>query len=430
MADDGTLALRRADVRWALADVVAERRLHRPRHGDNFTSGAGFGILFRVSTDDSERITGYSFDVDPIYSGAASWSASGTTAASTGSRSPTRRSPTRPPLRRAPHRGRASATTPSSPASTARRSMNVPQLSRLDRRRHEPCRGGRIGVQAWSTTRSRSTGCSSRTTEFDHAPRHARALRPAGLASAPVEIEEYARIAAAEDDHWWYRNTRAVMADLLGPWLTQAPPGGPRRRLGRAATAPGSPPTASVVGADLSPRRSRSCGPPARDRARCARPSSACPSPTRVVRRRGRDHGPVLRRRRPGRRARAGPGRAPRRRRPPHGAGVRLADRRPRQDRALPAPLHPARARRAGADGRAHRRPARPTCTRSSCRPAALLAPAERVRPHATARRRVRRRARRPRPRVRPARPGRAVMAARHDVPFGSTVAVVATRPA
>ena len=34
-----------------------------------------------------------------------------------------------------------------------------------------------------------------------------------------MEIEEYARIAAAEDDHWWYRNTRAVMGDLLGSRL-------------------------------------------------------------------------------------------------------------------------------------------------------------------------------------------------------------------
>jgi SAM-dependent methyltransferase len=34
-----------------------------------------------------------------------------------------------------------------------------------------------------------------------------------------MEVEEYARIAAAEDDHWWYRNTRALMADLLEPWL-------------------------------------------------------------------------------------------------------------------------------------------------------------------------------------------------------------------
>jgi ubiquinone/menaquinone biosynthesis C-methylase UbiE len=34
-----------------------------------------------------------------------------------------------------------------------------------------------------------------------------------------MEVDEYARIAAVEDDHWWYRNTRAVMGDLLGPWL-------------------------------------------------------------------------------------------------------------------------------------------------------------------------------------------------------------------
>lgn len=34
-----------------------------------------------------------------------------------------------------------------------------------------------------------------------------------------MEIDEYARIATAEDDHWWYRATRALMRDLLGPWL-------------------------------------------------------------------------------------------------------------------------------------------------------------------------------------------------------------------
>jgi ubiquinone/menaquinone biosynthesis C-methylase UbiE len=34
-----------------------------------------------------------------------------------------------------------------------------------------------------------------------------------------MEVEEYGRIAAAEDDHWWYRNTRALMAGMLGPWL-------------------------------------------------------------------------------------------------------------------------------------------------------------------------------------------------------------------
>jgi SAM-dependent methyltransferase len=30
-----------------------------------------------------------------------------------------------------------------------------------------------------------------------------------------MEVEEYARIAAAEDDHWWYRTTRALVADQL-----------------------------------------------------------------------------------------------------------------------------------------------------------------------------------------------------------------------
>jgi SAM-dependent methyltransferase len=34
-----------------------------------------------------------------------------------------------------------------------------------------------------------------------------------------MEVEEYARVAAAEDDHWWYRNARSLMAELLRPWL-------------------------------------------------------------------------------------------------------------------------------------------------------------------------------------------------------------------
>ena len=37
-----------------------------------------------------------------------------------------------------------------------------------------------------------------------------------------MEVEEYARIATAEDDHWWYRNTRALIADLLAPRLRGA----------------------------------------------------------------------------------------------------------------------------------------------------------------------------------------------------------------
>jgi ubiquinone/menaquinone biosynthesis C-methylase UbiE len=69
-----------------------------------------------------------------------------------------------------------------------------------------------------------------------------------------VEIEEYARIAAAEDDHWWYRATRAQMADLLGPWLGPGPTG---RRILDAGCGPGGngaglATAGSVVGVDVS----------------------------------------------------------------------------------------------------------------------------------------------------------------------------------
>jgi SAM-dependent methyltransferase len=52
-----------------------------------------------------------------------------------------------------------------------------------------------------------------------------------------VEIEEYARIAAAEDDHWWYRSTRALMAQLLEPWLASRSPS--RTRILDAGCGPG-----------------------------------------------------------------------------------------------------------------------------------------------------------------------------------------------
>ena len=67
-----------------------------------------------------------------------------------------------------------------------------------------------------------------------------------------MEVEEYARIAAAEDDHWWYRNTRALMADLLAPWL------GTDQRVLDAGCGPGGNGAwlaehGRVVGVDLSP---------------------------------------------------------------------------------------------------------------------------------------------------------------------------------
>jgi SAM-dependent methyltransferase len=67
-----------------------------------------------------------------------------------------------------------------------------------------------------------------------------------------VEVEEYARIAAAEDDHWWYRNTRALVGDLLAPWLTR------ERRILDAGCGPGGNGAwlaehGTVVGVDVSP---------------------------------------------------------------------------------------------------------------------------------------------------------------------------------
>jgi SAM-dependent methyltransferase len=67
-----------------------------------------------------------------------------------------------------------------------------------------------------------------------------------------MEVEEYARIAAAEDDHWWYRNTRALMADLLAPWLRED------QRILDAGCGPGGNGAwladhGRVVGVDLSP---------------------------------------------------------------------------------------------------------------------------------------------------------------------------------
>ena len=67
-----------------------------------------------------------------------------------------------------------------------------------------------------------------------------------------MEVEEYARVAAAEDEHWWYRNTRALVADLLAPWLPRA------RRILDAGCGPGGNGAwlarfGTVVGVDISP---------------------------------------------------------------------------------------------------------------------------------------------------------------------------------
>jgi SAM-dependent methyltransferase len=71
-----------------------------------------------------------------------------------------------------------------------------------------------------------------------------------------VQREEHARIAAAEDEHWWYRHTRRLMADMLGPWLR------PGVRVLDAGCGPGGNSAwlsayGDVVGADISPEALR-----------------------------------------------------------------------------------------------------------------------------------------------------------------------------
>ena len=60
--------MRRADERWALADVTTAPDFVAEVEVD-FRSGPGLGVLFRASIDDEGRMSGYSFDIDPIYDG-------------------------------------------------------------------------------------------------------------------------------------------------------------------------------------------------------------------------------------------------------------------------------------------------------------------------------------------------------------------------
>jgi SAM-dependent methyltransferase len=67
-----------------------------------------------------------------------------------------------------------------------------------------------------------------------------------------MELDEYRRMAAAEDAHWWYRNTRALLEQELGPLLAT------KGRLldvgaGTGATGAWMATRGSLVAADIEP---------------------------------------------------------------------------------------------------------------------------------------------------------------------------------
>jgi hypothetical protein len=151
MADDGTLALRRADARWALTNLTAAGDAVIETSFD-LRTGSGFGIVFRASVT-NDRITGYSFDMDPVAGGGGYlvrlWD---------GSRQhwrPLAHAAVTDPARlfgrhvtRITLRGdQLSVQIDGDPV------LEVPALSRatLEAGR-EPCRGDRVGIQAWATT--------------------------------------------------------------------------------------------------------------------------------------------------------------------------------------------------------------------------------------------------------------------------------------
>ena len=197
-------------------------------------------------------------------------------------------------------------------------------------------RRGRRPISSSTNCASPSTDPSSLTASRDTrlaAVRSWRATWLAALASSPrrslrttllrVEVEEYARIAAAEDDHWWYRNTRALVGDLLAPWLTRS------QRILDAGCGPGGNGAwlaqyGSVVGVDVSPdalafvRARRPETRPVRGVAR------GTPLPGRELRRRRRHHGAVHDRRRSRRAARTRSCARTRRRAPAVRAGLRV----------------------------------------------------------------------------------------------------------
>jgi transcriptional regulator with XRE-family HTH domain len=152
IADDGTLALRRADARWALTDLRAAGDFIIEAAVD-FRAGAGFGLVFRGSIDGGERVSGYSFDLDPVASGGGYlvrlWD---------DSRQhwrPLAHTPITDPGQLYGHHV-VRVTLRSDQLTVQVDDEPVLEIAALSRASvdagREPCRGDRVGIQAWSTT--------------------------------------------------------------------------------------------------------------------------------------------------------------------------------------------------------------------------------------------------------------------------------------
>jgi transcriptional regulator with XRE-family HTH domain len=150
--DDGALALRRGDTRWALSDLSAPSDLVVEAVVDH-TAGTGFGILFRAGIDDDDQLFGYSFDLDATTGEGTyllrQWSAN---------------QPHWRPLAQAPVRELDRLHTRVTIAIALRddsitadvngqRVLEIPSLTQLSNEVGlEACRGDRLGIQAAVTT--------------------------------------------------------------------------------------------------------------------------------------------------------------------------------------------------------------------------------------------------------------------------------------
>jgi hypothetical protein len=148
----GGLVMRRADERWALADVRSTPSFALEVDVD-FRSGPGFGVLFRAGTDDDGHMSGYSFDVDPIHEGGSylirQWQADRELW------NPIARVPASDPSDM--HGARTLRVVVLGDSVVA--SVNGSTVLRVDsleracaERNREPATGDRVGIQAWSSS--------------------------------------------------------------------------------------------------------------------------------------------------------------------------------------------------------------------------------------------------------------------------------------